>query len=242
MPKSITALLIAFLSVLLISATNAPVKKPSAKVKIDTSKIVVKNFNANAVKKYSSEKDFNYDGEAVGQPTFWEIFWRWLWNSISEIFNKVPYAGPFLKYLFLGLSVALLIFAILKSLGIDAVQLLKGDAKKISIPFSESQENIHEINFDEEIEKAASQHNFRLAVRLLYLKSLKQLSDKDLIKWQDNKTNSTYIYELTDASQRQTFGLLTRQFEYVWYGDFPIDKNTFANINSLFQNFAKYLK
>jgi len=98
------------------------------------------------------------------------------------------------------------------------------------------------MNFDAEIEKAISRHDFRLAVRLLYLKCLKQLSDKELIRWQIDKTNAAYIYELTDPVQKQTFGLLTRQFEFIWYGDFPIDKDTFSKINALFQNFKNHLQ
>ncbi len=96
-----------------------------------------------------------------------------------------------------------------------------------NLPYSESLENIHEIDFDAEIEKAVSQHNYRLAVRMLYLKCLKQLSDATLIKWQPEKTNSAYINELNDVVKRTAFKLLTRQFEYVWYGEFAIDGSTF---------------
>jgi len=217
------------------------VKKAPAKIITDTSKVEVKKFDVNAIKKYKEDKDFNYKGEATGQPSFWERFWQWLWNKILGLFGKIPYVGSFFKYLLLGLSIALLTYVIFKSLGIDAIQLLRGDAKKVDIRYSESLENINEMNFEAEIEKAVSQHNFRLAVRLLYLKCLKQLSDKNLIQWQIDKTNAKYLYELTDPVQKQTFGLLTRQFEYIWYGNFSIDKDTFSNINLLFQNFKSYL-
>jgi len=243
MHKFIPAFILTLLITLfLISATGAPVKKKlPAKVSIDTSKIEVKKFDANAIKKYKADKDFNYTGEAVGQPSFWERFWNWLWDKFLGLFGRIPYVGPILKYLLLGLAIALLTYIIFQALGIDAAQLLRGDAKKIDLAYSESLENIHEMNFDAEIEKAISQHNFRLAVRLLYLKCLKQLSDKNLIQWQIDKTNAAYIYELADPVQKQIFGLLTRQFEYVWYGNFFIDKDTFSNINLSFQNFKNHL-
>lgn len=233
--------LASLLTVFLSSTTTASIKKVHATVRIDSSKIEVKKFDANAIKRYSKDKDFNYTGEATGQPSFWDRFWNWLWNKISELFNKIPYSGPILQYLFLGLGIAFLVYVIFKSLGIDPIQLFRGDVQKVEIPYSESLENIHEMNFDAEIEKAVSQHNFRLAVRLLYLKCLKQLSDKGLIQWQIDKTNTAYLYELTDPVQKQTFGLLTRQFEYIWYGNFSIDQNTFRNIDSLFQNFKTHL-
>ena len=117
--------------------------------------------------------------------------------------------------------------------------MIRGGARKVEVPYSESLENIHEINFDEEIEKAVALHNYRLAVRLLYLKCLKQLSDRNLIQWKIDKTNSAYIYELSDPNQRQTFSRLTRQFEFVWYGNFAIDQQAFGNINQMFQDFKK---
>jgi hypothetical protein len=36
--------------------------------------------------------------------------------------------------------------------------------------------------------------------------------------------------------------LLTRQFEYIWYGDFFIDGQAFQNINGLFQDFKQMLR
>ncbi len=225
----------------LLSNAFAASKKTPLKLHPDTSKIEVKHFNKQALDKYKADKDFNYNGEAIGKPSLWEVFWSWLWHKISGLFNRIPYSGDILEYLFIGLSVAFLAYIIFKSLGIDPIRLWRGEAKKVNIPYSESLENIHEINFDEEIERAVAQHNYRIAVRLLYLRCLKQLSDKDLIKWQIDKTNSAYLYELTNPEQVQTFGLLTRQFEYVWYGNFSINKQAFTNIDLLFQNFKKQL-
>jgi hypothetical protein len=78
-------------------------------------------------------------------------------------------------------------------------------------------------------------------VRLLYLRCLKQLSDAKLISWQIDKTNATYLFELDDTGQRQKFGLLTRQFEYIWYGDFPIDPKIFGNIYKSFMDFKNQM-
>jgi hypothetical protein len=244
--KRMTKLLSAFIFILVltlfsVSTVFAVPKKAPQQIKPDSSKVNVKKFDAKAIEKLKAQKDFNYDGESTGEPSLWDIFWQWLWNTIAKIFNSVPYGGKILKYLLIALSIAFLVYVILKSLGIDTIRLLRGDAKKVDIAYSESLENIHEINFDSEIEKAIANLNYRLAIRLLYLKCLKQLSDKNLIQWQIDKTNSAYVHELANPQQKQTFGLLTRQFEYVWYGDFTIDKNAFGNINLLFQNFNKQL-
>lgn len=227
----------------LSAATVTAVKKTPAKVQKDTSVIKVEKFNEQALNKFKADKDFNYDTNitGVGEPSLWSRFWRWLWHTIGHWFRSVPYGGQVLKYLFLGLSVLLLAYAIFKSLGMDPVRLWRGEAAKVAVPYTESLENIHEINFDAEIEKAVAQHNYRIAVRLLYLKCLKQLSDQSLIQWQIDKTNSAYIYELKDPEQKRIFGQLTHQFEYVWYGNFSINQQAFTSIDLLFQNFKKHL-
>jgi len=216
--------------------------KVPARLIIDTSKIQAKQFNANAINKYKADKEFDYtDNAGAGMPSFWHRFWHWVWEKLFGWLRRSPYAGSVIEYIFLAAGIALLIFVIFKSLGIDPIQLFRGESRKINVPYTESLENIHEINFDAEIEKAIAQNNFRLAVRLLYLKCLKQLSDSQLINWQIDKTNAVYLNELTDPNQKQTFGLITRQFEYVWYGNFTIDKQAFGNISQLFQNFKKLL-
>ena len=218
----------------------AGAKKVPLKLRTDSSTVVLKSFNKDTLKAYHNNKEFNYDGTAIEAPSAWDRFWAWFWNTLFGSLNDSPVAGAVVKYTFLALAVGLLVYVSFRLVGMDAVKLWMGSANK-TLAYTESLENIHEINFDQEIEKAIAQHNYRLAVRLLYLKCLKQLSDQGLIRWQTDKTNSAYIYELNDPAIRQAFTLLTRQFEYVWYGGFTIDGGAFKNINQLFQNFKKQL-
>jgi ABC-type dipeptide/oligopeptide/nickel transport system permease component len=239
MPRLLAIFFTAAIGLCLPGLAFSAAKKAPSKVQIDTSKVITRRFDANALSHFKKDSDFNYDtnNPTAGQPSLWQRFWSWLWNTISDWFQSVPYGGTILKYVFLALAVALLLYVILKSLDIDPIKLMRGEAKKINVPYNESVEDIHEIDFEKELDKAVSQQNFRLAVRLLYLNCLKQLSDANLIQWQIDKTNLAYVHELADPVKKQTFALLTRRFEYVWYGSFAIDKQAFGTINRLFQNF-----
>jgi hypothetical protein len=218
-----------------------PVKKAPAKLQPDTSNISVKKFDAGALNHFKSDKDFNYDGPGINrQESIWTRFWNWVWHILFGWLGNATY-GKYFQYFLLGISAGFLVYVIFKSIGLDLVKLMHRDAQKVSVPYTESLENIHEIDFDAEIENAVLQHNYRLAVRLIYLNCLKQLSDNHFIQWQIDKTNSAYIFELTNPELRQIFSQLTRRFEYVWYGNFSIDKQTFGNVNQLFQNFLKQL-
>src|SRR5471030_501056 len=101
----------------LLGRSFAATKKAPAKTQIDTSKIEVKKFNANALNKFKADKDFNYNGNAVDDTSLWDIFWDWFWNAISKLFNRIPFGGTIVKYFFLALFAGLLVYIIFKSLG-----------------------------------------------------------------------------------------------------------------------------
>jgi hypothetical protein len=216
-----------------MGATPIKLVKPKLVVHTDSTVVVLLHFDKAALKNYGAQKEFQYNDSYVGA-SLWTRFWRWFW-SLLDLNRKV--IVKILNYLLIGLGAAALIFLILKLAGINILNVIKGRSLTAALPYNESVENIYEIDLDTEIEKAIAQQNYRLAVRLLYLRSLRQLSDADLIKWDINKTNSTYINELTNAEQRIAFNLLTRQFEYIWYGEFIIDAQIFTRISAMFKDF-----
>jgi hypothetical protein len=241
------SLFLLFISLNTSFAAHKPSVKAAAKpltVVNDTSNIAVRHFNGAALDRYRSQPAFQYRETEVST-SIWTRFWRWVRDWLSNFLRIRPIKGRpsmgiilmIVKYVALSAAVAGIVFAIFKMIGVDLSFLFRRKSKSVPIPYSESLENIHDINFDGAIEEAISKHNYRLAVRLLYLKCLKQLSDASLIKWQPEKTNNSYLNELADADQKAVFGSLTRRFEYVWYGEFPIDGQAFSRINLQFQEF-----
>ncbi len=211
-------------------------------LKKDSSRVDIRRIDENAIAKYNKQKEFNYE-ETTPADTWWDKFWRAFWRFIQRLFSTDsessrinPAFMSILKYFFIALAVAILVFVVFKITGLD-LKLLTGKSKAVEVPYEESLENIHEINFDEQLENALSNGNYRLAVRLLYLKTLKNLSDKQFIIWQPEKTNQIYVSEIHDEHLQQEFAKLTYQFEYIWYGEFFIDQNSYDPIRSSFQQF-----
>ena len=81
--------------------------------------------------------------------------------------------------------------------------------------------------------------NYRLAVRYLYLQSLQRLSEKKFIEINANKTNYEYVMEVRRHKFANEFASLTLQYEYVWYGDYPVDERLFDQIHGSFTQFNK---
>ncbi len=137
------------------------------------------------------------------------------------------------------LVVGVAVFVVWKLLGMSSAGLLGRRNAALNVPYSLESENIHAIAFDEEIAAALEKQQYRLAVRLYYLRLLKHLTDADLIDWKPDKTNHVYANELRNAALRPGFEALTNAFERVWYGDFPLEKDQFETIRLRFDAFHK---
>lgn len=92
---------------------------------------------------------------------------------------------------------------------------------------------------DAAIQKAVAAGNYRLAVRYLYLQTLRNLADKKFIERGTEKTNYQYVNEVRKHSFANEFASLTLTYEYIWYGEYPVDKNLFEQIHSSFKNFSR---
>ncbi|HET9431329.1 MAG TPA: hypothetical protein VFO70_09130, partial [Chitinophagaceae bacterium] len=60
-------------------------------------------------------------------------------------------------------------------------------------------DDIFAINFKREIEKASASGNHRLAIRLMFLRLLKNLSEKNIIQYQHDRTNFDYLVQLKET-------------------------------------------
>jgi hypothetical protein len=231
-------LLFVFGLFLQLSAKAAPAmshRKDTITIQVDSSVIDVKKFDQTELTNYSEQSAFIYDQELIVGTSMWSRFWNRFWSEVSKVL-KNPVTGPAIGYLLLIAATGGIIYGILK-LGKFDFQVLARRAGDMSVGYEEDEEDIHAINFEENIQNAVDQSNYRLAVRLLYLKALKNLNDEHLIIWQPEKTNQAYVGELKNEEQQSQFAVLTRKFEYIWYGAFPLEQESFQQIYRNFQQF-----
>lgn len=102
-------------------------------------------------------------------------------------------------------------------------------------------EDIFRINYQREIDKAVSKGNYRFAVRLMYLQLLKNLTEKNIIRYKQERTNFDYLLQLSSTAYYHDFFRVTRNYEYSWYGQFDINAGTFDVIKNDFKNFEQKL-
>ena len=119
----------------------------------------------------------------------------------------------------------------------DIRAVFYGKSASVVIDFKEFSENIHKINFEELIADAISRRDYRKAVRLHFLKLLKELTDNNLITWQIDKTNNDYSIELSNSKFSSKFKELVLMYEYIWYGDLQLDEENFKSSILKFKEF-----
>ncbi|MCX2573469.1 DUF4129 domain-containing protein [Pedobacter sandarakinus] len=222
-----------------LAQVKTPKPKPeTTQMKLDSTQLTPKTFDKQAISDYKTQPDFQYDEVGERQLSLWERFWIGFWNWVRRIFSGAA-TNSISRYFFIGLAVAIVLFLVIKIVG--AQNIFRRDPPESALPYDVLNDNIHEIDYETEIQRLVSEGKYRLAVRLLYLRTLKKLSDAQIIEWQPDKTNYNYLMEITRPALKGDFGQLTLQFDYIWYGDFPIDEHKFEPIKQSFNHFNKQI-
>ena len=160
--------------------------------------------------------------------------YRWLSMQLMKFLEKIfgsrfaaEYTEPILILIFI-LIVLLLVWFLYRK----RPELFMRAGKKV-IAYTVHEDTIYGVDFQAEIAMALSRGDYKEATRLLYLQTLKILSDKEIIDWQLYKTPTQYIYEVKPETRREPFRDLTNRFLRVRYGNFEATEQIFNEMKEL---------
>lgn len=144
--------------------------------------------------------------------------------------------AKWLSFLLWGLAIAVVIFILYKLfLSGGLFKMKRAQSGKAAEVVTEDERYIQQ-NFEELIHQACRLGDYRVATRYLFLKTLQRLSERSLIEFAIDKTNSKYLYEVP-ADKREDFAGLVLTYEYIWYGNSSVNKETYTGIESKFNAF-----
>ena len=177
---------------------------------------------------WQSDPAYNYNRELITPEM--NVF-EWISRQFGELMRKIfgsrfaeEYSGLIL------ICIAILIFAIDCLVRLpEIVPNCLWSLVRMSLPYTIEEDTIYGVDFPGGITEALSRQDYREAVRLLYLQTLKQLSDAERIDWQLYKTPTQYINEVRMPAFRQ----LTNHFLRVRYGNFEATEELFRTMQSL---------
>lgn len=91
------------------------------------------------------------------------------------------------------------------------------------------------------LQEALARGDYRGAVRIYFIFIIRDLSQKNWINWEKEKTNFQYLREMSSRSEYYDFNQSVSYFEIIWYGKREIDKSTFEKIKPDFTKFLDKL-
>jgi hypothetical protein len=192
-------------------------------------------YDAQKIARYQADRRFDYESQ-LNMPdyTWFELVSRWFNRLLNSIFS-----GKFGENVTTPILVTLLIVTLLTLLYFlykKRPELFMRSKKTKPLPYDVEEENIHQINFEKELSIALDSRDYRLAIRLLYLQTLRFLSDNSLIDWQIHKTPTEYLYEIANQEMKQPFRAFTNHFLHVRYGNYSASLELFETMHDMQSN------
>lgn|SRR5690554_3812918 len=218
-------------------------EKGETDIAIDSSKVERKQFSNNLSEKYTGNQ-YEYDSLEGETENFLGRAIDWFFKKLNDIFgiNLPPGWQQLVEIVIYGILIGFALYILVKFLmGNQAASFFSRKSKTVA-PIDIQEEHIQNIDLDAYITKALKEENYRLAIRYMYLKSLKLLSQNNLIEWNHEKTNSDYYNEIENGELKSRFNRISYWYDHIWYGEFTLDKSGFENAEKDFNQLNLNLK
>ena len=193
--------------------------------------------------KLTNDKAFGYSKEtelaAPKKPSATDNIFSTIIAAIVLFFSSGM--GKMIVWVLLFLLIG---FALFRILSADRTGLFKRRKEQPEDEGNDQEvltEDMLHTNWEEYIDKATREGNTRMAVRDSYMMLLQLLQKRQLIQYRTDKTNYDYYYELANTNLKNPFRLLTRQYEYAWYGNYPIQEEAYQEYLNTFNNLKSQL-
>ena len=205
-------------------------QEKTTQITIDTTIVVQKQFDENTIESYRNNSDFNYD-IIDENPSLFEQFSEWfsrvIRKMLSWLFDDVDVPFDFLVSFFeiLPYIIAIIVLYLIIRffLKVNTRNIISGKRNKEIVHIEDEEELLNSKDLPRLIKLAIAEENYRLATRYQYVLLLQQLSNKEIIVWEQQKTNEDYIKEVHHKNIHTEFEEITRFYDFVWYGNFEIN-------------------
>ncbi|MFX0557645.1 DUF4129 domain-containing protein [Maribacter sp. CXY002] len=230
-----------FIILLMFLGSVIHAQKDSLSLVYDESHILPKEIKVSDLETYLSDPKFDYEIIKSSAPEWWISIKNWLSNLVLRFFEWIfgveKASGAFNIFLEIVpyLLLVVLLFILIKFfITVNARSILFAKNNQSTVALSEEEHIIKNEDIQTLIKGALDNDNYRLAVRYYYLYMLQIMTEKDIIDWAHQKTNEDFLNEIQQTQLIEPFQSITRLYDYVWYGDFPIDKTKYVKAESKF--------
>ena len=114
--------------------------------------------------------------------------------------------------------------------------------RKQATSMEEAEDELPEVELTDLFQEQIDKGEYKLALRVKFLMILQALIDQNHVSWHKRKTNQQYAIEIQKADVKIEFQIIASQFDFYWYGDKDLDKQTIEELIVPFNSFINKLK
>lgn len=216
--------------------------KPDASVPFIKEKIAQRGQTDAAVNAFKKDEDFWYipaieklEARLKNDPKFRDSLLsarnRELVDERQNSMLYQPWFNNLLWVIMIGIFIAAVIYFLLQ----NKVNIFSGNAVSAAGEDNEDEhEDIFSLSYTKLIQNAEKQNDYRVAIRLMFLQTLKLLSDVNAIQYQPDYTDQHYLQQLYESKYYDDFFKVMHSYEYAWFGKFDITTERYAVIKNEF--------
>jgi hypothetical protein len=189
----------------------------------EVSKIQVKRYKNNPEYAYANDSEY-WRKESAGEPG---LLFRILSSRV-------------LSWIFFTLIGGLILFG-LYQLAREVNFTLLIRTRKQKTQYSQPNLSEEKMDFDEMIRLNQTEGNYRMAIRYLYLRLIHILQEKTGISYRNSSTNAEISRAMGNHPETATFRWLATAYEYVFYGGFAPNQETYLDLKNKFDSLQKII-
>jgi len=211
-------------------------EKDSIIIPTDENQILdTRYFDGDLKEKYTGD-EFDYSSQEGEAQNLIKRFLSWFFNWIDESFgiNISPFTLEIIEWLIYILMGGLIIYLLVRFFSGENFSAVFTKKATSILDINLSEDHIENVDLDALIKSALEEKDYRLAVRYQYLRILKILSQKGIIDWHYEKTNSDYQNEIEAQNVKSGFSDVSYLYDYIWYGEQEIDNTKYEAVEARF--------
>ncbi len=217
-------------------------RKEDYKQLYTTEKITQRHLIDKEVNEFKSEEDFWYvpaiekiETRLKTDAAFRDSLFKAANHEVTDVTGNDFRQKTWFRFIVWFVIISVFLGAIIYFLLQNKINLFSAEPASSTQNFNEDEhENIFKLSYNQLLRKAETEQNYRVAVRLMFLQTLKLLSETNTVHYQPDYTNLYYLQQLHQSKFYNEFFKLTRSYEYLWYGKFEISAERYTSIKNDF--------
>ena len=206
-------------------------------------------FEPNFQDKYTGKK-YNYEGDETIEANVYPVDgdaskYKDVDPKLKEEdnVNQTSMNLSFINYIFIFALIVAVLYLVYVLFNEGSSGLFISGKNRTLNTFGEiTSENIENTDVQSLIDQAENNNDYRLAVRYYYILVLKFLSLKNLIRFEENKTNADYLNEIAHLKFSNQFAYTSYLYNYIWYGEFPLNMEQYQTARQSFKTLLDEMK